>query len=122
MTELIRLVNAVLNTIGDAYLEEAPQNKTFPYITFRFLPSIENYQREIFILQVDVWGSDNDTTEIEEISDRIDHVLHRMKYYDTDVLQTTIYRESREMVPDPDPNIRRRMLQFECKTYIRRSE
>lgn len=122
MIELIKLINDKLSTVGRAYLEEAPQNCTFPYITFQFLITTEDFQREIFPLEVNVWGNDPDTTDIEEMADQIDRMLHRFKYYQKNVLQTSIYRVNRDMVPDPDPGIRRRMLLFNCKTYIRRSE
>lgn len=120
--ELIKLVNDKLNTVGRAHLEEAPQNEPFPYITFRFMPSIEDFEREIFPLEVNVWGNDPNTTDLEEMSDKIDHLLHRFKYYEKNILQTSMYRVNRDMVPDPDPGIRRRMLLFHCKTYIKRSE
>jgi hypothetical protein len=119
MTELIKLIYDTLSAVGTTFLEDALQGTDYPYITFYLQTSFEDYQRERFVLEVNVWDNQDDTTRLEQMVTDIDALLHRMKHYEKDVLQTSIYRESRQMIPDPDPTIRRRRLVYECKTYIR---
>lgn len=118
MKEFLELIYGLLSGIGTTSLEEAEQGAQFPYITYSLQPSIEDFQREIFILEVNVWDNSQDTEPIEKMADDIDKLLHRYKYYKKNELQTSIYRMNRSMIPDPNPEIRRRQLMFECKTYI----
>ena len=118
MEEFLKLIFTLLSGVGTTFLEEALQGTAFPYITYSLQPSIENFQREIFILEVNVWDRSQDTLALDQMADDIDKLLHRYKYYKKNELQTSIYRMNRAMIPDPNPEIRRRQLMFECKTYI----
>lgn len=118
MLNLLELIKTKLEAILPTYLEEAPQGTSYPFITFSLSSSSENYQREIFILEVNVWDRTNDTTSLEGNAEQVDLALHRFKYFKKDELQTSIYRFNRSMIPDPDPLIKRRQLLFQCKTYI----
>ena len=122
MIDFLEFINKKLSAIGTAYLQEKDQENTdYPYMTFSLPQSQENFQREVFILEVNVWDIDTDTTALDTMADQVCRTLHRLKYYKKNVLQTSIYRLNRSMVPDPDPRIRRRYLTFECKTYLKGS-
>lgn len=122
MLAFLELIENKLNAILPSFLEEPPQGTPYPYATFEFNPSQEDFQREILILEINVWDKNTDTTALETYADNIDKALHRFKYYKKDVLQTCIYRLNRSMIADPEPLIKRRHLLFQCKTYFQRSE
>jgi hypothetical protein len=119
MIDLIKVIYERLSPLAQTFLEEGLQATNFPYITFTFNPSTENFQREIFILEVNVWDNQKDTTALEELANDVNKALHRYKYYESGKIQTSVYRMNRGMVSDPDPTIRRRRLMFECKTYLK---
>jgi len=122
MTDLLEVIQSRLNVILPTYLEQAPQGTQYPFITYSLNSSQENFIREIFILEINVWDQTNDTTALEGYADEVDLAFHRYKYFKQNVLQTSIYRMNRGMIPDPDPLIKRRQLLYECKTYLKRSE
>ncbi len=119
MTELIKFVYQELSAVGTTYLEKALQGQSFPYITMTFPNSQELDPREDFILEVNVWDYSTDTTTLEGLTTQIEDRLHYKKHISTsDKIVTYIYRVNRLMIPDPDVNIRRRMIRFTCKTYF----
>ena len=119
MTELHKYVFETLSAINSkCYLEKAKDSAVCPYIVFRFPTSVDDFQKEDFILEVDVWDNLSDTTRLEALVTSIDTALHSLKYYESGVLQTCIYRLNRLMLPDPDEKLRRRQLRYICKTYL----
>lgn len=108
------------------YFENAPENAAYPYVVFNLPSSTENYQREDFRLEVDIWGNSNDTTALETLVGNIDgdgHIsaatgLHRKHIYTNGVIQADIYRESRLVITDPDESVKRRQLIYTVKTYL----
>lgn len=103
---------------GRVYHEEAPQDAELPYITYNFPTSNENYQREDFILEIDVWGKAPYTVPLETLVNSIDSALHRSQYYAAGVVQASTYRINRLAIPDPDQDIRRRQLRYQVHTYL----
>lgn len=122
MQAFLELINGILNGIIQTYLQEAPQGTSYPYATYEINPSDREFQRDLIILEINVWDNTTDTTNLETTVENIEKALDRFKYYEKDVLQTSIYLMNRSMVADPDPLIKRRQLLFQCKTYIKRSE
>jgi len=120
---LIDLLTAIhsklVNVTTKAYLEKAPSNTAFPYITYK-LPSSDNPDEsnlENFIIEIDIWDNKADTTALETLTTNIDNEFER-----TNTTQNNTYvhffRVSRLMIPDPDEKIRRRQLRYLAKTYI----
>lgn len=100
------------------HLELAPQEEQYPFIVFRLPSSVENEQREDFIVEVDIWDNSADTTALENLTSAVDKALDRLRFNNTQV-QTCLYRMNRLMVPDTDPQIRRRRLRYQAKTYFK---
>jgi hypothetical protein len=103
-----------------AYLEYAPQDAILPYVvyTLRRMEAAEGNRNDITI-EFNVFDKGNDTTAIENMSDRIKRGLDRLKFVDPeDKFHTVIYFVNGLMIPDSDPNIRRRALTFKAKTYF----
>ena len=119
---MISLLTYIYNQLklvhSNVYFEQAPENATFPYIVFKLPNSTENEAREDFILEVDIWDNNSDTTTLETLTNNIDTQLNRTHHTETNVV-CSIYRINRLMIPDPDPNIRRRQLRYQVQTYFR---
>ena len=111
------------------YLERAKENVTFPYVTFKLSYSYEHEDREDHSLDVDIWDNaitTTDATMIDQIERSIDGNgdrksatgLNGLKYYtSTGKLAARIYREHRQMLPDPDEAIRRRRLRYRVISF-----
>jgi hypothetical protein len=115
------------------YFEEAPQERNpnqFPYVTFWLPTSLENYQREDFNLEVNVWDvthrSNYDPDDIDAITMTIDgngkvfdpSGMHRFGILVPEEISVKFYRVNRLMIPDPDPRIKRRQLVYNSQVYF----
>jgi hypothetical protein len=118
MIDFKKKIYELLSTVITTYDNRAAQDAEMPYCTYTILVNVKNYQRDIIMLRVTIWDENTDARDIENLTDSIDHLLDRYKYYEDGVLQTSIYRTTRGEVSDPEPNILRRELQFDCKTYF----
>jgi hypothetical protein len=119
MVELKKKIYELLSTVITTYDDtNVPQDAALPYCTYTLPINVKNYQRDIIALKVTIWDENTDARDIENLADGVDHLLDRYKYYKNGVLQTSIYRIARSEIPDPEPNILRRELQFDCKTYF----
>jgi len=119
LIDFLTYIYQQLSTCSDRlFLELAPQGTLFPYVTYNVPTSLYGENREDFILEVDVWGNDTNTFDIEVMTDNIDRLLNKSKMLDSNI-QVSIYRINRMMIPDEDENVRRRQLRYQCKTYFR---
>jgi hypothetical protein len=120
---LIDLLTAIQSKLSNvttkAYLEEAPSNTVFPYITYKLTSSNSPYENNLeeFILEIDVWDNQSDTTALETLATNIDIELQRSMKIQGNA-NVRFYRVSRLMIPDTDETIRRRQLRYWLKTYI----
>lgn len=119
MIPLGDIIDARLKDVhGRVFHESAGKGATFPYVVYKFPNSTDDFEKEDFILEVDVWGVGENTRDLEELTDDISKALHKYHHYSEGVVQTSVYRINRVAIPDPDRNIRRRQLRFVCKTYL----
>ena len=110
-TELGKLATRV-------YHEQAPKDATFPYVTFNFPTSAPDEIREDFILTVDIWGKGPSTLALEQLVSSISRALDHTTFCDDD-LCVRIYKDNTLAPPDPNLDIRRRQLRFECRTFYK---
>ena len=111
------------------YLERAPEDAAFPYITFHVSNSYEMESREDYILDVDIWDNHltaTDPTAIDTLVRSLDGDGDRFnptgvngtKYYGSDgKLAARLYRQAKMMVPDPEEGIRRRRIRYRVSAY-----
>ena len=126
MDILIESTKTLIRSVHErSYFEKAPQrdpatglSPAYPYVTFVFPSSNAVFRREDFILEVDLWGNDPDTTALEELTSAVDAVLDRKMVFIKNELAVRFYRVNRSMIPDPDDRLRHRQLRYECKTYL----
>lgn len=120
---MIDLAKAIRTKLLDhhprVYLTNAPDDATFPYVVFHFPTGFSQGEMMIYNLDVDVWGKDPDTTEIDGIAHDIWLGLNRMRYLD-DTGQFTVYWMNRLMLDDDEPQIQRRKLIFQVRYLDRR--
>lgn len=96
------------------HLANAPTGETFPYVTFNFPTNFTQGEMEIFNLDVDIWGNNPNTTEIDTIANNIWNGLNRMVHVD-EKMKISIYKMNRMILDDDDPQIERRKLIFQLR-------
>lgn len=126
---LTTLANPSTSYSVGVYLERAPEDADFPYVTFKLSYSYANEDREDHMLDVDLWDNaitSTDPTVFDALERRIDGNGSRStasgmdgrKYYSsTGKLAARSYREHRLMLPDPDEAIRRRRLRYRVISF-----
>lgn len=95
----------------------ASDAEAFPYVVFDLSNSIDIGALETFVLDIDCWDIDEDTTVLETLIGNIDNALHKNTILIDDKMSITIYRENRLIPHDDDPRIRRRKYVYQVRTY-----
>ena len=118
MIDLGDFVDAELKKDADrVYHEQADKGAAYPYVVYKFPNSLDDEIREDFILEVDIWGKGPHTLPLEELAGQISRRLNRARHINGSVA-TTIFKTNQLAIPDPDVNIRRRQVRFECRTFF----
>lgn len=118
---MVNLLTALINRIGNVYVDKVPQNTAFPYKVLKLPESIDTIPKENFLLTIDVWDKNNDNTVIENLADEVISKLDRWSYSSENFVIKS-YLNGRRMIPDPELDIRRRELSFECQVFWLREE
>ncbi len=124
MSKTLRIRTAITSLLKSVhprvYFEDAKDSAQFPYVIFEYWTnSSEN--KEIGMLEVNVWDSGTDTSQIEMLADRVQEALDRYKYHD-DYVFMSIYKAQRSSVRDENKSIKRRRLTFEIQIFEGRKE
>ena len=84
MIELRDVLKSELKSILPAvFFQHAGSKTPFPYIVYNFLPSrMVDEGTEVFLMDVDVWDNQTDTTAIETIAQQIWSKFNRFTYLD----------------------------------------
>lgn len=127
MKSLLDFIYQTLSSIYyNTYFELAPEQiyvngawvpLPYPYVVYRMDTSNKVAFREDFFLEVDIWDRTQDTTNLESITDQIKRQFNYLHYTNNE-LGASFYLINRMMIDDPDPEIRRRQLRFQVKTYF----
>lgn len=107
-----------LEQLTGAFYEEAPKEIQYPYAVFSVRRSGETDERQIYILEINVWDQYQYYSRAESIMDELECKLHRCNHL-TDRSLIRIFRGQRQNVPDPDKEIKRVREQFEMYVYER---
>lgn len=113
-TALQTLLKAIHSRV---FFHRAPDDAVMPYVVFDFPNSVDSGALENFVLDIDVWDDETDTTVLETLIDSIDIVLHKKTIFIEDKMSITLYRENRLNPTDDDPRIRRRKYIYQARTY-----
>lgn len=110
-------IQALLSSINpEIYYEVADNDVVYPHVVFDLVNSTDDGTMERFVLEIDGWDDNKDTTELETLMSEIDQALHRRTVV-IDEISLTFYRENRLTVRDPNPNLRRRQYSYQVRVY-----
>jgi len=116
--ELRTALQTLLKTLhARVFFNVAPDTVVFPYIVFDIPNSMNDGVLETFVIDIDVWDIEADTTALETLVGTIDNALHRNTIYIDDKMGITLHRENRLIIHDDDPRIRRRKYVYQARTY-----
>ena len=112
--------NVVVNGISKSrvHFQKAPDDTPLPYIVFDLPNSFTSEDLENFVLDVDIWDNNTDTTQLETLAAQIWKSLHKLRIINNKA-QLSVYRSNRLTLTDDDPRIRRRKLTFQVKYFDR---
>lgn len=114
---LREIIQSNINSIVKSAYRNIDDKEDYPYAVYDFENiDLGDINRDDLILIVDIWGKGNDTSNIEEIADRIDKIFNAANMPGEEVLPT-FYRISRQPIDDEDKTIIHRQLKFQIQNY-----
>lgn len=116
--EMRQAIQSVLTGLYPrVYYHKAPDNAQMPYIVFDFPNSVNFGALENYVMDIDIWDDNTDTTELETLCDSVDQIINKMTILLNDKMSISIYRENRLNIIDDDERLRRRKYIYVVKTY-----
>ena len=116
VTAIRTAIGAILAAVGNVHYEVAPESATYPYLVYNLPNSIDSGTLEQFVLDVDGWDDDTDTTTLEALMYAADQALHRKSVVSGD-LGFRIYRENRLVLDEKESRLRRRKYIYQIRLY-----
>jgi len=118
--DLKKLIQTKLKTITtNVYFEEAADNALYPHVVFSFRPiDLGDLSRQDYTLEIDVWDKGTSTYTVDELSDKIEDLLHTQNLPQDRVLPT-FYKLERNAIRDTDKSIKHRLIRFQIQNYVR---
>lgn len=118
--DLKKLVQTKLKTLTtNVYHELADKDAVYPHIVFTFRRiDLQDLSRQDYILEVDVWDKEKDTTRIDNLADSVENLLQAKNLPQEHILPT-FYLIDRRNILDEDKNIKHRQIQFQIQNYER---
>ena len=110
-------INNFLESITpNVFYGTADKDAKYPFVVFDLTNSTDDGVMERFILEIDGWDNNKDTTDLETMMSKIDKGLHRRTVVIDDIF-LTFYRENRLTVHDDNPNLRRRQYVYQIRVH-----
>ena len=118
--DLKKLIQTKLKTLAtNVYFEEAADNALYPHIVFTFRTiDLGDLARQDYILEVDIWDKGTSTTQVDELSDKVEDLLQAKNLPQTNILPT-FYKIDRRSIKDEDKSIKHRLIKFQIQNYVR---
>jgi hypothetical protein len=118
--DLKKLIQTKLKTLAtNVYFEEASDNALYPHIVFTFRTiDLGDLARQDYILEVDIWDKGTSTTQVDELSDKVEDLLQAKNLPQTNILPT-FYKIDRKSIKDEDKSIKHRLIKFQIQNYVR---
>lgn len=114
---LREIIQSNINSIVKSAYQNIDDKEDFPYAVYDFENiDLGDINRDDLILVIDIWGKGRDTSNIEEIADRIEKLFNAANLPNEEVLPT-FYRISRKPIEDEDKTIIHRQLKFQVQNY-----
>lgn len=114
------LLKTKLNTLtSNVFFEQATDDALYPHIVFSFRTiELGDLSRKDYILEVDVWDKGTNSTNVDELADKVEDLLQAQNLPQTNILPT-FYLIDRKSVLDPDKDIKHRLIRFQIQNYVR---
>ena len=114
------LLQTKLNTLtSNVFFEQATDDALYPHIVFSFRTiELGDLSRKDYILEVDVWDKGTNSTNVDELADKVEDLLQAQNLPQTNILPT-FYLMDRKSVLDPDKDIKHRLIRFQIQNYVR---
>lgn len=118
--DLKKLVQTKLKTIAtNVFFEQATDNALYPHAVFNFKTiDLGDLWRQDYILEVDVWDKGTSTTQVDELSDKIEDLLQLQNLPQTKILPT-FFKIDRKTIIDSDKSIKHRLIRFQIQNYVK---
>jgi hypothetical protein len=118
--DIKKLVQTKLKTLTtNVYHELADKDAVYPHIVFTFRRiDLQDLSRQDYILEVDVWDKEKDTTRVDNLADSVENLLQAQNLPQEHILPT-FYLIDRRNILDEDKNIKHRQIQFQIQNYER---
>lgn len=118
--DLKKLVQTKLKTLTtNVYHEIADKDAVYPHIVFTFRRiDLQDLSRQDYILEVDVWDKEKDTTRVDNLADSVENLLQAQNLPQEHILPT-FYLIDRRNILDEDKYIKHRQIQFQIQNYER---
>lgn len=118
--DLRELIQAQLKTVTpNVFYEVGQTKKMYPHIIFEFSSiDLGDFNRQDYILDVDVWDKNEDATVVEDLCDSIEELFNNANLPQETILPT-FFRIDRKRIPDEDIQIRHRLIRFQIQNYYR---
>ena len=116
--EILKILKQVEQVNNQVYQIEADEKAEYPFITFFIQTGYEEYSNYTDTLVVEIWDENEDTTEIEDITDEIKDILDH-KIIDNEKINTVVYQDTRQNSTQSRDEVGCRELRFELQTYFK---
>lgn len=119
--EIRKQLKTLMEATGkQVFYQKAAANAVYPYIVFDISNSVDDGTLERFVLDVDGWGNNENTFDLEQMMHLADQALHRATLYIQDggkQLGMSLYRESRLTFDETDRRVFRRRNIYQIRTH-----
>lgn len=113
MIDLFMYVYTELKKIHPRTYKRVPQTAEFPYVVYSIPAFTEDYNVERNTLSIDIWDNIEDTTRLEQLTTIIQNAFkNKIGCTDDFSVKIDIGAPLRQEIPDPDPILNRRRLNF----------
>lgn len=118
--DLKKLIQTKLKTLTtNVFFEQATDDALYPHVVFGFREiDLGDLARQDYVLEIDVWDKGTSTTNVDELSDKIEDLLQAQNLPQTNILPT-FYKIDRKSLPDSDKSIKHRLIRFQIQNYVR---
>lgn len=107
---------------GKVFVNFAEPNEKLPLITFRIISGTKKELQSLISLEVNVWDNKGkDIETLEDMTERLAEELNK-KVFNDGVTYLKFELQNILPMPDQDPKISRRILNFNVKYIDRRKE
>lgn len=114
----MRLLKDELEEYLGAYYMEAPEDAKYPYAVFELNRLSEDYDRQSYLLEINVWDEHKYYSRAEATMDEIEQKLNGcFELSDNNLFY--VFNGNRQPIPDDDKRIKRIREQFELYLYER---